>query len=182
MDRLWPLWYERDYESMLEILQQAPLDLYIMYRLGSTYRRMGDEAAARGYFEQIIEMVTPLMPEEVTNETHAQYAALLVWAHAGIGNVEETLEFADKLLAYRPDDRFTRPRNTIGGAALAYAWVGEIDRAMDAIEDALSTSVQLGEGWKWGFNGPGFRLDPAWDELRGNPRFEAMIARLEAVD
>jgi hypothetical protein len=75
---------------------------------------------------------------------------------------------------------FTRTRNVIGGAAKAYAWIGEEDLAMDTIEEALSTSVGLGEAWRWGVSGPGFRLDPDWDDLRGNPRFEAVIKQLEA--
>jgi tetratricopeptide (TPR) repeat protein/TolB-like protein len=180
VDASMPDWFERNYEAVIEIMEQSPPDpFYTPFKLGSAYRRMGDEASARPHFEQLIEFLTPMVPEEATNETHAAIAFGMSMAHAGLGNVEEAIHFAEMMLTYRPNDQFTRPRNAIAGAAKAFAWVGETERALDTIEEALSTSVGFGEAWKWGVSGPGFRQDPDWDELRGNPRFEALIERLE---
>jgi serine/threonine protein kinase/tetratricopeptide (TPR) repeat protein len=173
--------YERDFAGMLEILEKETPDPYALFAFGSVYRRMGDAEASRGYFDQLIQMLTPVVPQVATNESENAMMAGLAWAHAGAGNVEETLEFSERMLAYRSSDLFQRVRNVIGGAAKAYAWVGEAELAMDTIEEALSTSAQLGVAWNWGVSGPGFRLDPDWDELRGNPRFEALIARLESA-
>ncbi len=96
--------------------------------------------------------------------------------------MEEAVRIADMTLTFRSNDLYSRPRYVIDGAAKAYAWAGETDRALDVIEEALSTPVQLGGGWWIGVSGPGFRLNPDWDELRGNPRFEALVDRLEAAN
>jgi serine/threonine-protein kinase len=54
--------------------------------------------------------------------------------------------------------------------ALIYSWVGEKDLALDQLEIAAKTpnGVSYGE----------LKLDPSWDALRGDPRFEKLVASL----
>jgi hypothetical protein len=52
--------------------------------------------------------------------------------------------------------------------ARTYVALGEHDRALDALEPLLKVPYFLSPGW--------LRVDPSWDPLRGNPRFERLVA------
>jgi hypothetical protein len=53
---------------------------------------------------------------------------------------------------------------------IIYAWCGEKDLAIDQI----AATVQIPGSLSYG----NLRLDPNWDALRGNPRFEKLVAFL----
>ncbi len=91
---------------------------------------------------------------------------------AGLGRRQEALREARWLqqsVVYR-DDAFTG-RYVAAERARILAQVGEVDAALDAIEQLLA--------------GPGFlsvhklRLDPRWDPIRSNPRFQALLEKYE---
>ena len=54
--------------------------------------------------------------------------------------------------------------------AMIYAWVGEKDRALEE----LARSAQVPGGVTYGE----LKLFPQWDTLRGDPRFEKIVAAL----
>jgi hypothetical protein len=54
--------------------------------------------------------------------------------------------------------------------ALIYAWTGEKDRAFEQLDKAVHLPGYLSYGQ--------LRLDPKWDPLRGDPRFEKIVASL----
>jgi tetratricopeptide (TPR) repeat protein len=54
--------------------------------------------------------------------------------------------------------------------AVIYAWTGERDQALDQLE----TLAKLPAGVSYGE----IRLDPFWDPLRGDPRFEKIVNSL----
>ena len=54
--------------------------------------------------------------------------------------------------------------------ALIYAWTGEKDRAFEQLDNAVHLRGYLSYGQ--------LRLDPKWDPLRGDPRFEKIVASL----
>ena len=68
------------------------------------------------------------------------------------------------------------PKDAINGAllieylAIIYAWTGEKDRALEqlAIAAQIPSDVSYGQ----------LRLHPYWDPLRGDPRFEKIVASL----
>ena len=53
---------------------------------------------------------------------------------------------------------------------MIYAWTGEREVAFEQLEAIAGTPGGPGYG--------GLRLDPMWDPLRGNPRFEKIVASL----
>jgi hypothetical protein len=67
-------------------------------------------------------------------------------------------------------------KNAIDGAGVLYcsavicAWTGERDLAIEQ----LKTLVAIPCGASYG----DLRLDPSWDPLRGDPRFEKIVASL----
>jgi hypothetical protein len=54
-------------------------------------------------------------------------------------------------------------------AAATFARVGELDAAVDQLE-------QLLEAPSW-ISVPALRADPTWNPLRGHPRFQQLLAR-----
>jgi serine/threonine protein kinase/tetratricopeptide (TPR) repeat protein len=179
-DKTRPDWYERNFDVVADLVDRDPSDPFAYaYLGGSVHRAMGDPDTARPYFEQLLQMATPYLADEVTTELHSMAAYAAALAHAGMGDVEQALHWADAMLSYRPNDAFQHVRNSVTGAAKVYAWAGEVERAIDTIEQGLFTPAGYGGGWTYGLHPPGLRLDPDWDALRGNPRFEALIERLE---
>ncbi|MFO7588382.1 MAG: hypothetical protein R6X22_09940, partial [Gemmatimonadota bacterium] len=65
-------------------------------------------------------------------------------------------------------------KGLLGHEALArvHLMAGEHEAAMDELESIVSRAVLLGTA--------PLRLDPFWDPLRGNPRFEALVDASEA--
>ena len=57
--------------------------------------------------------------------------------------------------------------------ATVYAQVGEVDMALDLIDELLSIPSTLSVGL--------LRLDPAWDPLRDDPRFQALLEKYDTV-
>ena len=58
-------------------------------------------------------------------------------------------------------------------AAYIYANVGEVDLAIDLLEE-LSETVYINVGWTGEL-----RLSPYWDPLREDPRFQALLEKHE---
>src|SRR5438046_9620045 len=58
--------------------------------------------------------------------------------------------------------------------AFIYAWTGDHDRAIDQLKTTLQRPVDLSHGE--------LRLYPHWDPLRGDPRFEKLVASLAPKD
>jgi hypothetical protein len=52
--------------------------------------------------------------------------------------------------------------------ARIYMLVGEPEKALDKLEPLLKTPYFISPGW--------LRIDPNFDPLRGNPRFEKLAA------
>jgi len=60
--------------------------------------------------------------------------------------------------------------NAIRYLAIIYAWTGETDLALEQLQVAASIPSDVNYG--------NLLLDPAWDPLRGDPRFEKILASL----
>ncbi len=53
---------------------------------------------------------------------------------------------------------------------MTYAWTGEIDQAIEQLKRAAAIPGDVSYGQ--------LRLHPFWDSLRGDPRFERIVASL----
>lgn len=54
--------------------------------------------------------------------------------------------------------------------AVIYAWTGEKELALDQLKQAARIPSEVNYGY--------LRLHPYWDPLRGDPRFEKIVASL----
>ena len=97
--------------------------------------------------------------------------SLLGLIDAGLGRKEEALREVRRACELLP-----MSKDAVDGVAFAvnlaqiYAWVGEKDLAIDQLAAPLKVPNDLHYGE--------LRLHPCWDPLRGNPRFEKLLASL----
>ncbi len=91
---------------------------------------------------------------------------------AALGNKEDAIREGERAVELMPVSK-----SSIEGAtlmrylAVIYAWTGEKDRAIEQLAGAAK--------FPGGYLSYGYlRLNPLWDPLRGDPRFEAIIASL----
>ena len=95
---------------------------------------------------------------------HAQHGLIL----AALGRKEEAIDEGKKAVELLPEsqDAFDGPQAT---AALAqiYAWIGETDEAFRLLDHLLTVPN--------GLTVPTLKVDPVWDPLRKDPRFQALI-------
>ena len=93
---------------------------------------------------------------------------IALWS-AALGRKDEALRESQKAVDLRPLSRdATNAPSLLNRQALVYAWCGERELALKQLE-ALSKipgGPSLGE----------LRLNPAWDVLRDEPRFQAVVA------
>jgi hypothetical protein len=57
---------------------------------------------------------------------------------------------------------------------MIYAWTGETDLALQTLREVVHVPVGLSSNTRYG----SLKLDPHWDPLRGDPRFEQLVADL----
>lgn len=89
---------------------------------------------------------------------------------AALGRKEEALREgrrACELLPVSKDAWFAPDHRSL---AKIYAWIGEKELALSQLETVAAQIIGIDYGE--------LKLDPDWDALRGDPRFEKIIASL----
>ena len=132
---------------------------------GMLYRYQGDKVRAQAAFDRarvIAEQLVRESPDDAAR--HGQLGFIL----AGLGRKEEAIREGKRAVELLPEaqDAFDGPEAT---AALAqiYAWTGERDQAFSLLDHLLITPN--------GLTVPILKLDPVWDSLRTDPRFQALV-------
>jgi tetratricopeptide (TPR) repeat protein len=137
---------------------------------GTIHFLQGDKATATAEFEKarvLSEKLSRDAPEDPAR--HAQLGLIL----AALGRKEEAITEGKRAVELLPEsqDAFDGPRYTATLAQI-YAWTGEFDEAFRLIDHLLSIPNGLAL--------PILKLDPAWDPLRKDPRFQALIDKYAA--
>src|SRR5205823_6564822 len=118
---------------------------------------------ARAYYDSVrawhvawIRAEPELLPDNIGN-----YIGL-AWAYAGLGRKREAIDEIARL-----DQRGAKLNATQQGlVAEVYVMCGEPDAAIDRLTKAVHTPF---------YTPAVLRLDPVWDPLRANPRFQALL-------
>jgi TolB-like protein/Flp pilus assembly protein TadD len=177
--RAWVLALQRKFAEALRVTQQFRGETLIYPERGpcpkallegSLYLHLGDREKARAAFEQARPVAERLVRDAPDDPgRHANLGAVL----AGLGLKEAAIDQGKKAVELLPEseDAFAGPQAT---AALAeiYAWTGESDEALRLIGHLLQVPN--------GLTVPTLKLDPAWDPLRKDPRFQALIDKYAA--
>src|SRR5205807_8407383 len=131
-------------------------------------RLKGDESSARAAFTRAREQQEEEIrahPDDVT------LLAELGLIDAGLGRKEEALSEGRRAMELAPSvkDGFTEPFTKIDFAMIC-TWTGEREVALGQLEALVKSPGHYTYG--------DFRLNPMWDPLRGDPRFEKIVNSL----
>jgi TolB-like protein/Flp pilus assembly protein TadD len=137
---------------------------------GMIHLLQGDPAKAQPALERA-QMVSEQLLREAPDDPnrHAQHGLIL----AALGQKQEAIAEGKRAVELLPEsqDAFDGPQVT---AALAqiYAWTGESNEAFRLLDHLLAVPN--------GLTVPMLKLDPAWNPLREDPRYQALIDKYSA--
>jgi len=163
--------YERRYAEAIAELQAVlaqPEDALnglgpqLSLQLGIAQHAAGQIAAAQATFEQLIARIAP-QAEQVDD---SQMPVVLGVAYACAGKPEAALKQARRAVELYGSDALQRPT-----AEQALAQVQTLAGDHAAAIATLESSLKL----PGGLTIPLLRLDPVWDPLRADPRFQALL-------
>ncbi len=117
--------------------------------------------AARGEMEKIVR----------EQPDYAQALCVLGMIDAALGRKEDALREGRRAVELLPvtKDAWTGAE-VLTNLAITYAWAGEKDLAIKQLQELVRISSPVSYGQ--------LRLHPFWDPLRGDPRFEKIVASL----
>jgi len=168
--------FERDFiaaSRAVAALPQEGLDgLSRDFWMGVVARAKGDVVAAQAAFTAArAEQEAAVRAARARQPDIASALSILGAIDAGLGRKEEALREGRRAVELVPlaKDSTDGPR-AVFILALIYAWTGERDLAIEQLEIV----AKIPTGPTYGM----LRLDPVWDSLRGDPRFEKMVASL----
>jgi TolB-like protein/Tfp pilus assembly protein PilF len=167
---------ERDFDGASRALAAEPIggcyDDWIPFPRAScegvVAQMKGDKAAAHAAFITARNEAAKLIADQ---PDYAEALCVLGMADAALGNKEDAIREGRRAAELVPVSK-----NAIEGAllirylAVIYAWTGEKDLAFEQLTVAAKLPGFLSYGE--------LRLHPYWDPLRGDPRFEKILASL----
>jgi serine/threonine protein kinase/Tfp pilus assembly protein PilF len=135
---------------------------------GVVARLGNDKAAAHAAFTSARSEAAKLVADQ---PDYPEGLCVLAMADAALGHREEAIREGRRAVELMPvsKDAITGPL-LIEYLAVIYAWTGEKDLALEQLNLAASIPSHLSYG--------NLRLHPNWDPLRGDPRFENIVASL----
>jgi tetratricopeptide (TPR) repeat protein len=128
----------------------------------------GDKAAANVAFTTARNEAAKLIAEQ---PDYAEALCVLGMADAALGNKEAAIGEGHRAIELLPVSKDAiMGRELIEYLALIYAWTSEKDRTLERLDEAAKLPSFLSYGR--------LVLRPRWDPLRGDPRFEKIVASL----
>ena len=135
---------------------------------GVVAQMRGDKTAARAAFTGARTEAAKLTVEQ---PDYAEALCVLGMADATLGHKEDAIREGRRAVELLPviKDAIIGAR-LVRNLSLIYAWTGEKDLALEQLAVATNIPGYLSYGE--------LRLHPYWDPLRGDPRFEKIVASL----
>ncbi len=176
---VWVLTLERKFPEALQVLQKFRGETLVTWTTapcpkafleGTIHLLQGDKTKAQAELEGARVVSERLLREAPDDPNrHSQHGLIL----AALGQKEEAIAEGKRAVELLPEsqDAFDGPQAT---AALAqiYAWTGESDEAFRLLDHLLVIPN--------GLTMPMLKLDPAWDRLRKDPRYQALLEKYAA--
>ena len=162
LDRLAAVSSEVVYES--NYFYEPKVQLY-----AQIYGFMGNTQFEQAYYDSTRGILETNIQEHPDD---ARFRSALGIAYAGLDRKEDAVREGESAVQLLP-----MSKDAYGGGYRAedlaeiYAMVGEYDAAIDQLEKLLAVPSITAV--------PGLRIDPIWDPLRDNPRFQALLAKYD---
>lgn len=144
------------------------LEPQMLYGLAVAQLRAGQDVQAKATFERVIEAIGPEGAGRIDDTT---LPILLAQAYVGAGRREAAERQARHAIDVYANDSIRAPQ-AHEALALVLAWNGDLDGAMKELAGVQRTYGRTSAAL--------LRLDPVWDPLRQDPRFQKLIADGEA--
>jgi tetratricopeptide (TPR) repeat protein len=163
-------YYERKFDTAISMIQTStsPVvrDPRTLTLLGSCQLFAGRKSDAQATFLRAISVIKP-SPDSAAPVDARMLPSYLAMAYAGLGEKEKALEQARSAVAAYKNDILSAAQ-TESILAQVEAQVGDEDAAIAALPRLLQETNGLSRGQ--------LRVDPIWDPLRNDPRFQKLVA------
>ncbi len=165
---------QRKFKEALQVIQQFRGETLLVSASvtcpkasleGTLYLYLDDKVNAHSAFERARIIAQRLVRESPDDAArHGQLGLIL----AGLGQKDAAIAEGKRAVELLPEsqDAFDGPEVTAVLAQI-YAWTGESDEAFRLLDHLLVVPN--------GITVPGLKLDPLWDPLRKDPRYQALI-------
>ena len=168
--------YERKFDELVGILERSPAEksrgetsapITKAFLTATVYAQMKDQAKARASYEEAREKAERAVQESPEDGPRH---ALLGLIYAGIGRCDEAVAEGKRAVELLPEakDAFDGPILVMSRARISMM-CGDFDTALALLDRSLQTPA--------GITVQELRLDPVWDPLRGDARFQQMLAK-----
>lgn len=162
------LLFSRDFQRALAVLESDSSRRY-HFEKGFTYHLLGQKALSGQHYREALK---GLLKRAADVPADSYNLARLGCVYAALGQLKEALAAAQEVQKSRAFDTPWGNNPAIETASI-YILTGDHDQALTQLERLMSRPSYL--------TNTSLRLDPVYDPLRSNPRFQALLAKDERI-
>ena len=169
VSRAYLLMLQRKFHDAVAILKQLhdtrSDDKPKEYLEGALYTFANDKEHARSAFQRARSILKKTIQEGSDDASRHMILGMVL---AGLGEKNAAIAEGKRAMMLLPESRdaLDGPKMTLALAQI-YAWTGENDAALELLKRSLTTPA--------GVTVSSLKLDPTWDPLRSDARFQALV-------